>query len=172
MIIHWRYLRYVLVHKWFVLLAGLRIGAPVWRLLVHDLSKFHPSEWGPYATYFYAPPPPVQRSPFFTSNDDSTHKTFVMKQRRRKFDVAWLQHIHANAHHWQHWLLLQHDGSQRPLRMPIPVVREMVADWCGAGRAITGTWEVHEWYAKHKGSMRLHPSTKDLVEEILHKLEF
>ena len=44
---HLRYLGYVLRHKWFVLVAGLKVGAPLWRLLIHDWSKFTAAEWGP-----------------------------------------------------------------------------------------------------------------------------
>ena len=52
---HLNYLKYVLRHKWFVLLASIRIGAPLWGAIIHDLSKFRPSEWIPYARCFYAP---------------------------------------------------------------------------------------------------------------------
>lgn len=45
---HLRYALYVARHKWFVLLAGRRTGAPLWRLLVHDWSKLTPAEWGAY----------------------------------------------------------------------------------------------------------------------------
>ena len=31
---HWRYLRYVLRHKWLVLLAGLRFRVPLWQLVL------------------------------------------------------------------------------------------------------------------------------------------
>jgi hypothetical protein len=42
-------------HKWFVLLAGLKTGAPLWRLIIHDWSKFTPAERGPYVRPFYGP---------------------------------------------------------------------------------------------------------------------
>jgi hypothetical protein len=42
---HWRYLRYLCRHKWFVAVAGLHLGVGLWRLLIHDYSKFFPSEW-------------------------------------------------------------------------------------------------------------------------------
>lgn len=50
---HLRYLRYVLAHKWFVFIAGLRTGAPLWRLVIHDWSKLTPREWGAYVASFY-----------------------------------------------------------------------------------------------------------------------
>jgi len=44
----------------------------------------------------------------------------------------------------------------------------MVADWMGAGRAITGRWETKEWYGKNKGNMLLHPETRKMVEDVLY----
>lgn len=53
------------------------------------------------------------------------------------------------------------------LRMPERLVREMVADWMGAGRAITGRWEVGVWYAANADKMVLHVATRARVEELL-----
>jgi len=46
-------------------------------------------------------------------------------------------------------------------------IREMVADWLGAGRAITGEWEAVAWYGKNKDRMMLHPETRGKVEILL-----
>ena len=53
--------------------------------------------------------------------------------------------------------------------MPMPEthIREMLADWYGAGWAITGKPEVKEWYAKNSGKMKLHEDTRKMVEELL-----
>jgi hypothetical protein len=151
---HRRYLVYIARHKWFVLLAGLRVSVPLWRLLVHDWSKFSPAEWLPYARYFYGyergKQPPVAKS---------------------AFDRAWLHHQHLNPHHHQHWVLREDSGATKALPMPEHYVREMVADWMGAGRAITGRWEVHSWYAKNAEKMVLHPGTRQRVALLLARVE-
>ena len=54
--------------------------------------------------------------------------------------------------------------------MPEKYAREMVADWAGAGRAITGKWETLEWYKKNQEKILLHPETRSLVESILRGL--
>lgn len=146
---HLKYLRYVLRHKWFVLLAGLRTGAPLWRLVIHDWSKFLPSEWFAYADYFYG--------------DGG--------QNHAAFNRAWLHHQHLNPHHWQHWILNLDDGGFKLLPMPEPLVREMVADWMGAGRAINGDGSIEatrEWY-RYKPHMKaqMHHETRELVERLL-----
>lgn len=162
---HLRYLGYVLRHKWFVFVAGLRLGAPLWRLIIHDWSKFTPAEWGPYVRYFYRDNTGegmdaigrfglAELAPF----------GFYAKDR---FNVAWLHHQHRNPHHWQHWVLREDSGNVFPLPMPFPLAREMVADWMGAGRAITGRWEVAEWYAKNREVIVLHPETRRYVEGVL-----
>lgn len=141
---HLRYALYVARHKWFVFVAGRRVGAPLWRLLIHDWSKLTPAEWSPYVTTFYTP------------RDDQAG-----------FDRAWLHHQHRNPHHWQHWLLREDDGDLKALPMPEGLTREMVADWMGAGRAITGRWDVLSWYAKAREKMVLHPATRERVEDLL-----
>lgn len=149
---HLQYANYVARHKWFVFLAGLRTGAPLWRLIVHDWTKFSPAEWGPYVRRFYGGRPGVP-----VTGDDAPD-----------FRAAWLHHQHKNAHHWQHWVLRQDDGKIVALPMPEPFVREMVADWMGAGRAITGRWSAAEWYRDGAGeAMDLHPLTRTLAEALL-----
>lgn len=146
---HWRYMKYLARHKWFVFVAGLRVGGvPLWRLIIHDWSKLLPSEWFPYAKSFYGPQP----------------RTTETKLR---FDAAWLHHQHFNPHHWQHWVLREDDGATKILEMPTNFAREMVADWCGAGRAITGKWEVWTWYAKNRERIMLHPATRAVVETLI-----
>jgi len=49
-----KYAWYIIRHKWFVFLECGKRGL-VWRGITHDLSKLRPSEWAPYADYFYGP---------------------------------------------------------------------------------------------------------------------
>ena len=51
--------------------------------------------------------------------------------------------------------------------MPRKYVEEMVADWAGAGKAITGKWDIAEWYASNKDKMILHPETRIMVEDLV-----
>jgi hypothetical protein len=71
----------VLRHKWYVLRAGRRLGVPLWRLLVHDLSKFSRAEWGAYV-------------------DRYVTGRYVQSE----WDRAWAHHCRHNPHHWQHWM--------------------------------------------------------------------
>ena len=159
---HWQYFVYLARHKWFVFLAGLRTGAPLWRLIIHDWSKFLPCEWIPYADYFYGEKARLQKE----EPDDYRYWQTAQKYYDA-FDRAWLHHQHFNQHHWQSWILEEDSGAVKYLEIPDRFVCEMVADWCGAGRAITGKWEVWKWYAKNRGRIKLNPVTRVEVDRLV-----
>ena len=144
MVLHLRYLSYLLRHKWYVLCAGLPLGVPLWRLLIHDWTKFTPAEWGPYVRRFY---------PGRGQDADPT-----------EFQRAWKHHWTHNPHHHEYWSAGGDDRSL--LAMPETYVREMIADWIGAGHA-QGKTDTAAWYAQHGERMRLHPDTRALVERLL-----
>ncbi len=37
---HINYFKYVVRHKWFVFLAGIKLGVPIMSLIIHDWDKF------------------------------------------------------------------------------------------------------------------------------------
>lgn len=148
---HLKYASYVFHHKWFVFLAGRKTRAPLWRLVIHDWSKFTLAEWSPYARRFYGGSAGVE---------DKSHDP-------EEFHRAWTHHWHLNPHHWNHWLAINGDQTLKPLCMPEHFVREMVADWMGAGRAITGTWDMQAWFTDTAPRMVLHPDTRELVNQLV-----
>ena len=183
---HWQYLKYVIRHKWFVFVAGLVVGAPLWRLIVHDWTKFLPRELGPYVMKFYGKAwrdryvreglTQLVLSPAGCPDSAVAMQYVAVIERRwdasvqRAFDVAWNHHQKAHAHHWQYWIRVNDNagpGQVAALAMSEPAVREMVADWMGAGRAISGKWEAQAWYDRTKDDKQLHPETRALAESIL-----
>jgi len=150
----WSYIKYIVKHKWFVAMAAKECGCSFWRALMHDASKFLPSEWFPYAYTFY------------DDNGDKRYKETL------EFNIAWNHHQKRNKHHWQYWLLKMDSGNIEALPMPYKYIQEMVADWMGAGRAITGKWEVMEWYQKNKDTIILHPDTRIHVEAMLQRVQY
>jgi len=148
---HVNYLKYLLRHKYFVFKAIVAIEGKcaVTTALAHDMSKFSPTEWFPYAETFYT--------------EDGSNQYCESD----KFYFAWNSHQKQNKHHWQYWVLIEDCGVVRPLKMPTKFVNEMISDWLGAGMAITGKWEVKEWYELNKERMVLHPETREQVENFL-----
>lgn len=94
---HVKYGWYVLRHRWFVFLECAKRGL-WWRGLVHDLSKLLPSEWFPYARYFYGPKPECDEN-------GTVWLTEADEARTAAFDLAWMKHQRRNDHHWQAWVL-------------------------------------------------------------------
>jgi hypothetical protein len=147
---HWEYLKYVLRHKWFVFLARLQLGVPLWIAIFHDWDKFLPGSWLAYAKTFYKP-------------DGTKHY-----QPSPAFAAAWNRHEKWNKHHWQYWLLIWDRGEEEALPMPDVYRREMLADWIGAGKAL-GKPDTLAWYTANKDKMRLHPETRTWIE---YRLKF
>lgn len=117
----------------------------------HDASKFSLSEYNAYDAYFYG-----------------KNKTEEIK---KKFNIAWLHHIHENPHHWQHWILMEDDPETdepfKCLEMPLYDVYEMICDWWSFSFRKGDLREIFDWYEEHKSTMKLHSNTRKEVERIL-----
>ena len=144
-----------LVHKWCVLLAGLRIRAPFWRLVIHDWTKFTPAEAPHYGRRFYG------------RNVDQL-----------AFAQAWNHHHKSHPHHWEYWIpvtahRLSPVRAGEPLPMPEWAVREMVADWVGASRSYEGFWpqslDEWDWLRGESSKMRFHANTEQLLKKVLEE---
>ena len=155
---YWAYFKYVVRHKWFVLLWARRLGVPLHRAVLHDWHKFLPREFFPYAHAFY--------------NADGSKRVrrdssgaYNPTKIGAEFDYAWLSHQKAK-HHWQSWIMLGDGGSMRPLPIPATYLREMVADWCGAGQA-QGSLNPKAWYTHNKDNLVLAPESRERLEYFL-----
>jgi hypothetical protein len=149
-----RHLWSVITHKYFVLLAGLRVGVPLPQLLLHDLSKFSPAEFPAYARRFHG--------------NGEGDQTAV----EESFAAAWLHHENHNPHHWGYWIPRSGKQVNQPLPMPERYVREMIADWMGASRTYTGSWDMSEWLARNLPRIQMHGETAVLIDGILQKLGY
>ena len=161
---YFKYLRYVLRHKWYVFLECCKAGI-IWRGIVHDLSKFIPHEMIPYARHFYGDNK--------NSSDTKLEKAEGYFKDRSDpndpFDFAWLRHQrkYSNRHHWQFWVLKEDNGSIVVLEIPLNIRKEMICDWIGAGRAQGLKNNTKEWYLRNRANMVLGPETRKWVEREL-----
>ena len=184
-----KYLRYVLLHKFYVFRAGLalrkvcQVPEPlwrwVWRLLVHDLSKFSLAEWTPYVDQFYGeiPEPSYGDARMLPGAVGPEEVAQLKRDRQAKFNAAWLHHIHANPHHWQHHILHEDSGKVIVLIPHAALVHEMVADWLAAGpkalRAHTMGEAVAEtiaWYARVYKAQQMREIVRQTAESLLLQL--
>lgn len=103
-------------------------------------------------------------------DDHAKNKGAYKPGSDNEFDQAWVKHQHRNPHHWQHWCLLQDDGQFKTLLMPRQYVREMVADWLGAGMAQGHGNDLNEWYERNKDKIKLHPDSRVLTESLIRDI--
>lgn len=142
-------------HKYFVLIAGVSVGAPLLQLVFHDLSKLGHKELKHYGRQF------------FGAADDPDG-----------FISCWIHHQNHNPHHWEYWI--PRTGHNRctppyPDNQPIPMSEnyalEMLADWFGASRAYEGKWPKPgdwPWLQKNFEKIVVHPNTrKFLVKKLV-----
>jgi hypothetical protein len=167
-----RFLHATIVHKYHVYCAGRKLGIGRWQLLIHDLSKFRPSEFVPYGKFFYSAP----GADWLKAAPDAQYKSWMLH--------GWLRHIQRNPHHWQYWCLI--NGASvvatrgttvdvnpiDALPMPRKYVREMLADWMGAGRAYQGEYPKSiaewKWWQENKHQIILHDSSRlHLIDAIV-----
>ncbi|NMO97014.1 hypothetical protein HII30_14705 [Paenibacillus lemnae] len=143
---YWRYFLYVLDHKTNVLVECWKEGL-YFQGIIHDMSKFKPVEFFPYAHKFY-----------------SKRKDELTDSRWKK---AWLHHQNHNKHHWEYWIVNKH--TQEALPMPRKYWVEMVCDW----RAFSRKWgrkvkepQLVDRMMNSEGVI-LHPETRAELERFL-----
>lgn len=133
----------------------------------HDASKKSSDEYKAYDDYFYG------------------ERTQEVKDA---FNLAWLNHIHHNPHHWQHWVLIQDKGNADSyysgkfvaLDMPDNYILEMICDWWSfswkkhtdtPGFDLTaGLYEIFNWYESNKDMIIFSAKTRNKVERFLKLL--
>lgn len=155
--IYWKQFKSLLLHKWYVLVSGLFVGVPLWRLIIHDWSKFFPSEFFLYSRWKYG------------------------EATNAEWSIGWLHHLHYNPHHPEHWILSWHGdptfyaGIGEPivqyisvLPMPEIYVREFVADMMATSKQVSGSHDIARWLNKNGPRMRLHDETVTRLERVMH----
>jgi len=159
------HLKNILLHKYYVFFACLKLKVPLYLAIFHDISKFKLSEFIPYAKYYY--------------NKDGSHADVKDKHGELEYTkeannikVAWLYHSHTNRHHWNYWITIRSDGLIYPNIIPDKYIKEMVADWIGASKAYNLNIKVIDWYNKEKENLILHQDTRTKIEKILQILEY
>jgi len=156
-----RYINYfwlVICHKYWVFVFSMRYGVGLWQALVHDLSKFHPIEFIPYAKVTFEPDGTKKVFRDSTGSYDPNKMDYG-------FERAWCHH-QRNKHHWQAWVSIGTEGNLSPVPMPVKYVREMLADWSGASKTHNGI-DIFTWWGANRSKMVLHPITVTRINKIL-----
>lgn len=148
-------------HKYYVMKFCFKSGIPI-RGLLHDLSKYGPTEFCSSARYFQG-----NRSPI------DAEKAAI------GYSIAWQHHKGHNPHHWEYWIDNVGTKQNTPCKIPYKYVVEMICDWLGAGIVYSkqkpnynkGYSEPIEYYNKCKPYRIFNKETQDLVEYFLKVIQ-
>ncbi|MDO4290942.1 MAG: DUF5662 family protein [Eggerthellaceae bacterium] len=153
-----RHLKTINAHKIMVMRHCFRVGLYKQGLL-HDLSKYTPTEFRTGMRYF-----------------QGTRSPNTAEREERGFCEAWLHHKGRNRHHYEYWTDVRGRGDGRIVGAPMPTryVVEMFCDRVAAckvyqGAAYTDTSAL-EYYEQGKSRYIMHPQTAELLEYMLHLL--
>ena len=140
----------ICIHKYWVGYYCFKTGIPV-RGLLHDLSKFSPTEFWEGVKYYQGDSSPIDAC-----------------KADKGYSKAWLHHRGRNLHHWVSWIDNFQETGGEPLCMPYEYTIEMFCDFLGAGRAYGGKnfslAQEYEWWKKNSPTMILHPVVRKTLD--------
>ena len=145
----------VIKHKWYVFIYSCKAGIP-FRGLVHDMSKFSPTEFFESAKYFQG-----NRSPIAEA------------KKVNGYSKAWLHHKGRNKHHWQYWYDVTAEDSTPVI--PYKYTVEMICDSLAAGKVYqkkswTKSHQIEFW-RKEKNKIHLNKKIENVITETYEMIE-
>ncbi len=144
----------IIRHKSKVFVHCCKCGIP-WRGIVHDLSKFSPTEFFESAKYYRG-----YRSPIGVC------------RREKGVSLAWLHHKGRNKHHIEYWH--DPDCAEHPM-MPYKYAVECVCDKLAATKTYKGknydTGEPLEHWQRYGSKAEGNPKTKAFIEKVFVDLK-
>ncbi|MBO7401993.1 MAG: catalase [Lachnospiraceae bacterium] len=127
--------------------------------LMHDLSKYSPTEFGPGVRYYTG-----KKSPNAGERDEYG------------FSTAWMHHKGRNRHHFEYWTdYVGPDKEMVGVPMPVNYFCEMFCDRVAASRIYNGDAYTDamplEYYYRSREYRLMHKDTRELLEKLLVMLK-
>lgn len=152
-----KHLKTITKHKLYVMKFCFKCGQYK-RGLLHDLSKFGPTEFFSSAKYYTGTSSPIDA-----------------EKKEKGYSLAWQHHKGRNPHHWEYWIDNLGTYANTPCEIPYNYMIEMLCDWLAAGIVYSkvkpdynkGYSGPFDYYTKGRKYYILHPRTKRLVEGFL-----
>lgn len=149
-----KHLHLVNKHRWLVFKLSIKAGIP-FRGLIHDLSKYSPTEFFESVKYY-----------------NGSHSPILEAKKEQGYSKAWLHHKGKNKHHSEYWY-----DSQAPEPspiMPYKYVAEMICDKLAAGIAYEGknwtTLTEREYWERNKEKELANENIKNLLTEVFEQV--
>lgn len=155
----WHHLRTIQTHRKWVRHYCFLAGIP-WRGLVHDLSKYSPTEFLESARYWTGTSSPIEAA-----------------KKDLGYSKAWLHHKGRNRHHWAYWSDNFSQGTTIYM-MPKNDFVELVCDFLAAGQAYNSDHFTYVgeklWWDRDKdyGNRAMNPKNKQMLDIIFHDLSY
>ena len=148
------HLRTITQHRHMVIRHCSKAGI-LWRGLMHDLSKYSPSEFWVGVKYYKG-----TKSPNEGEREDYG------------YSKAWIHHKGRNKHHFEYWTdydRVTHVMS--PVKMPLVFVKEMFCDRVAASKIYQGDKYTPShpiaYFRRGTANRSIHPETAALLESWL-----
>lgn len=147
----------ILTHKYWVFVYSCKLGIP-WQGLIHDMSKFSPTEFSESVKYYMGTSSPIPQA-----------------KLKQGFSLAWQHHKGRNPHHYEYWTD-NYDNGTTTIQMPYKYVLELVADYLAAGRTYRGKYfafrDEWDWWVMRiaNNPPKMHPKSRELATHLFRIL--
>ena len=151
----WRHFKTITHHKLLVMKGCFQVG--LYRQgLLHDLSKYGPTEFLVGCRYFQG-----NKSPNNAEREE------------KGYSSAWLHHKGRNKHHLEYWIDygVGEVKGMTGMKMPVNYVVEMFIDRMSASKNYQKEKYTDrsplEYFERGRGHYMMHPETEALLEKLL-----
>ncbi len=154
----WQHFKTITYHRYLVCQGCFRVGL-YWRGLVHDLSKYSPTEFWQGARYYQG-----IRSPNAREREIKGHSE------------SWMHHKGRNRHHYEYWTDMNpQTRCYESVPMPRKYLVEQIMDRRAACIVYQGK-KYHpgselEYFMQSRERVLMHPQNRQEVEYILTMLK-
>ena len=154
----WQHFKTITHHRLLVMAGCFRVGL-YWQGLVHDLSKYSPTEFWTGAKYYQG-----NRSPNTAERED------------KGFSEAWMHHKGRNRHHYEYWTdMNRQTRCYESVPMPRKYLVEQVMDRRAACMVYQGknytAGSALAYFEKSRERELMHPQTRQELELLLTMLK-
>lgn len=150
-----RHFKTITKHKILVFKFCCKCGI-IWQGIVHDLSKYSPTEFLEGAKYFHGDKSPI-----------------VYCKKKEGYSKAWLHHVGHNKHHHEYWY--DYDTTDQTPIMPYKCIVEMICDNIASGMTYQGkNWTNQtqfDFFNKRQDKYKLNDQVKAMLHEIFSQVK-
>jgi len=150
----WKHFKTITHHRLIVMAGCFRVGL-IWQGLIHDLSKYSPTEFWVGVRYF-----------------QGTRSPNAAEREEKGYSEAWMHHKGRNRHHYEYWTDMSRvTRCYESIPMPRKYLVEMVMDRRAACKIYQGDEYTDgaalEYFEKSRERELMHPETRQQLEYIL-----